>query len=289
MRINHNLASLNIYKSHTKVMSRQSNVMNRISSGFKINSAKEDPNGIAVSEKMRLQIRGLEVAQRNAQDGMSMIQTADGALNEVTSMVQRIRELTIQSGSTLSDSDKEKIQGEINEMVEGIDDIINNSEFNGKNLLKAGKYVNGKYDNNNPKIEQMPVGANVGEVVDIPFFDLSSNYLGNEKTLKDIKNDGLKNLGIDGCLSILDSAMNTITAVRSKYGALENRFDGTYTKIGEIHDTIVGTESKIRDSDVAEEMMNLARDNILIEAGHAMMVQSNKFPQDALRVLEGVK
>ena len=217
-------------------------------------------------------------------------QTADGALNEVTSMVQRIRELTVQSGSTLSDSDKEKIQGEINEMIDGIDDIINNSEFNGKNLLKAGKDLKGKYDNNNPKIEQMPVGANVGEVVDIPFFDLSSNNLGNDiKTLTDIKGDGLKNLGIDGCLSILDGAMNTITSVRSKYGALENRFDGTYTKIGEIHDTIVGTESKIRDADVAEEMMNLARDNILIEAGHAMMVQSNKFPQDALRVLEGVK
>ncbi|KGN01848.1 flagellin [Clostridium botulinum] len=290
MRINHNLASLNIYREHERVISRQSVVMNRISSGFKINSAKEDPNGIAASEKMRLQIRGLEMAQRNAQDGMSMMQTADGALNEVSSMIQRIRELTIQSGSTLSDSDKEKIQGEITQMVKGIDNIIDNSEFNGKNLLRAGKDSKVKYDNNNPKFEKMPVGANVGETVDIPFFDLSSSNLGDEnKKLMDLKGTGLKDLGIDECLSVIDCSMATVTSIRSKYGSLSNRFEGTYNEVNEMHDTIVGTESKIRDTDIAESMMNLARDNILIEAGSAMMVQANKFPQDALRVLEGLK
>ncbi|KGM92763.1 hypothetical protein Z968_13095, partial [Clostridium novyi A str. 4552] len=279
MRLNHNMASLTICREQEKVWGSQSMYMNRISSGFKINSAKENPNGLALSEKMRVQIRGLQIAQRNAQDGMSMLQAADGALEGVQSMLIRVRELTIEAGGATSENDRKALQSEINQMVDGINDTLTHSDFNGKSILNCKEP--GKTH------EKMAIGANVGEVVDIPVYELDSNKLGLGKLKKlDLK---LDTNDIGEYLQTIDSAVDKISDIRGKYGALCNRFEGTYNEVHEIHDTIVGTESKIRDTDVAEAMMNLARDNILIEAGQAMLVQSNKFPQDALRVLEGVK
>lgn len=288
MRLSHNLQSLSIYREYSKVLSRQSGAVERISSGYKINGAKDDPNAIASSEKMRIQIRGLQMAQRNAQDGASMLQTADGALDNITSMLQRVRELVVQSGGITSPGDKKTIQEEINQTIEGIDTIVNNSEFNGVKLL------NGSLS----KSLQMPVGANVGESVEIPVYAITTDKLPDaadaNSTLKKLfdsasdSTDGLS-IGIDKAISIVDSSIDKVVKIRSKYGALENRFSSTYDKIGEIHDTIVGAESKVRDADIAEEMMNYTRDNVLADAGNAMMVQSNKFPQDILRILENVK
>lgn len=277
MRLNHNMASLTICREQEKVWNSQSMYMNRISSGFKINSAKDNPNGLALSEKMRVQIRGLQIAQRNAQDGMSMLQSADGALEGVQSMLIRIRELSIQAGGATNENDREALKSEINQMIDGIDDALKHSDFNGKSILSSKE--------KNKTHEKMAIGANVGEVIDIPVYHLSSNDL-NLDSLKGKKLDGDT---IGNYLEVVDNAVDRISDIRGKYGALCNRFEGTYNEIHEIHDTIVGTESKIRDTDIAEAMMNLARDNILIEAGQAMLVQSNQFPQDALRVLEGVK
>lgn len=289
MRLMYNLESLNIYREHNKALARQSSALESISSGYKINKAKDDPNALASSEKMRIQIRGLQMAQRNSQDGVSMLQTAEGSLDSVTSMLQRIRELTVQAGGSTNQDDKNIIQQEINQMIEGIDTTVNNSEFNGIKLL------NGSLSGN----ISMPIGANVGENVEIPVYDLTSgNLLSsidpdlslNKLYDKSSDNtDGLNALGIDKSLSVIDSAIENVTKVRSKYGALENRFESTFTKIGEIHDSIVGAESKIRDADMAEEMMNYSKANILIEAGNAMMVQSNKIPQDVLKILENVR
>ncbi|KEI10660.1 flagellin [Clostridium botulinum C] len=277
MRLNHNMASLTICREQEKVWNSQSMYMNRISSGFKINSAKDNPNGLVLSEKMRVQIRGLQIAQRNAQDGMSMLQSADGALEEVQSMIIRIRELSIQAGGATNENDRQALKSEINQMIDGIDDALKHSDFNGKSILSSKE--------KNKTHEKMAIGANVGEVIDIPVYHLSSNDL-NLDSLKGKKLDGDT---IGNYLEVVDNAVDRISDIRGKYGALCNRFEGTYNEIHEIHDTIVGTESKIRDTDIAEAMMNLARDNILIEAGQAMLVQSNQFPQDALRVLEGVK
>ncbi|AEB75805.1 flagellin [Clostridium botulinum BKT015925] len=271
------MASLTICREQEKVWNSQSMYMNRISSGFKINSSKENPNGLALSEKMRVQIRGLQIAQRNAQDGMSMIQSADGALEGVQSMLIRIRELSIQAGGATNENDRKALKSEINQMIEGIDDTLKHSDFNGKSILSAKEP--GKTH------EKMAIGANVGEVVDIPVFHLSSDEL----NLNSLKGKNLDSDTIGNYLEVVDSAVDKISDIRGKYGALCNRFEGTYNEVNELHDTIVGTESKIRDTDIAEAMMNLARDNILVEAGQAMLVQSNKFPQDALRVLEGVK
>jgi flagellin len=280
MRLSHNLSSLNIYREHTKVLSRQSGSLERISSGYKINSAKDNPNAIASSEKMRIQIRGLQVAQRNAQDGVSMLQTVDGNLERANEMLQRIRELSIQAGGGTTSEDIDTIKLEINQLIEGVDNIAKTCDFNGVKFLNVDPI----------KKLSMPVGANVGENVEIPTYNLQSSKLGDgTDTLDTIKAMNGNSFDINKAISILDGAIDSVIQARSKYGALSNRFESTYEKVGAIHDTIVGAESKIRDADIAEEMMNYTRDNVLIDSGHAMMVQSNKMPQEILRILENVR
>lgn len=286
MRLNHNLASLNIYREHTKNLKNQSIAANRISSGLKINCAKDDPNAIAQSEKQRVQIRGLQMAGRNAQDGVSMLQSAEGGMDTITNMLQRIRELTIQAGGANTDSDKEIINNEIKQLVAGIDDIAKNTEFNGNKLLYNDTTNNSA---NTGKFLSMASGANVGENIDIPLFNLSSGVLGSTNGTDKLTDIDVKDGGIDKALDIIDGALNTVISSRSKYGALENRFDRTNEIITVVGDNIQEAESGIRDADIAEEMANYAKYNILIDAGNAMMVQSNNFPKDILRILENVR
>ena len=171
MRINKNIASLNIYKAYSKNLTKQSSSLGRISSGIKINSSKDNPNAIAQSERFRMQIRGLQMAARNTQDGVSMLQTAEGGLEGITNSLQRVRELLVQAGGTTTDSDKEIIQKEINQMLDGANDMANNTEFNGVKLLAGGK-------NDGSVTIEMVTGANVGEKIDIPKYDLTTEGLG---------------------------------------------------------------------------------------------------------------
>ena len=279
MIINKNIASLNIYREYSKNLTKQSSALQRISSGIKINSAKDNPNVIAQSERFRMQIRGLQMAGQNTQDGVSMLQTADGGAGEITSSLQRVRELLVQAGGTTTDSDKEVIQKEINQMLDGADDMANNTEFNGVKLLAGGA-------NDGSVNIEMLIGANVGEKIDIPKFNLTTKGL-NLKS-----EDGLVNVdvnNIDNSLKLVDSALHDITGARSKFGALENRFESTYNSTMEISEKVEFADSGIRDADLAEEMMEYSKDDILIQAGNAMMAQSNKLPQDALRILENVR
>jgi flagellin len=279
MRLNHNMASLSIYKEQSKVFEKQSASLGRISSGYKINKTKDNPDGLAQSERLRMQIRGSQMASRNAQDGMSMLQTAEGGLGSINEMLIRIRELTVQAGNAAnSPEDKAVIQNELNQMIDGINDIANNTEFNGVKLLADGS-----------KSLSMPVGANKGETVNIETFDLRTS------TLADSDGNLLANIkvteagGVDSALKTIDSVIDKVLSVSSKYGALENRFESSYNNLNEIGDKMEAAESSIRDADIAEEMIEFAKGNILIEAGNALMVQTNKFPQDILRILENMK
>ncbi|MDW8799667.1 flagellin [Clostridium sp. A1-XYC3] len=288
MRLSHNIASLNVYRSYSKALQKQSDALGKISSGYKVNTAKDDPNVIAQSERMRMQIRGLQMAGRNAQDGVSMLQTAEGGLDSITSMLQRVRELVIQSGSGAnSEDDKEIIQKEINQMINGINDVANNTEFNGIKML-----------GNNTSSLTMSVGANADENVKIPRLDVTPEGIEvfDKKTSTNIKLQQLqtdysvtKDNTIDTALNVVDGALDIVTSIRSKYGALENRFEDSLGNIGEISVVMEGADSSIRDADIAEEMMELTKSNLLAEAGNAMMVQTNKFPQDVLRILENVR
>jgi flagellin len=286
MRLNHNLASLNIYREYSKNVKDQSRVLNRISSGYKVNSAAEDPNAVAQSEKLRIQIRGLQMASRNAQDGISMLQTAQGDLGSITSMLHRIKELTVQAGGAASASDKEIIQGEVNQLLEGINGIARNNDFNGVKLLHNPDVV----DNMDPKQLFMASGPNVGEKINIPVFNLSSGAIGdlvNGKYLTDI--NVTASGGVSEALGIIDGALDMVLSVQSKYGALENRFERTFEITTVMGETAQRAESTIRDADLAEEMIAFARNSLLIEAGNAMMVQSNRFPQEILRILENMR
>ncbi|MBW9151951.1 flagellin [Clostridium estertheticum] len=285
MRINKNIASLNIYREYSKNLIKQNSSLGRISSGVKINSAKEDPNGLAQSERFRMQIRGLQMAGNNAQDGVSMLQTAEGGLEGITSSLQRVRELLVQAGGTTTDSDKANIQSEINQMVDGANDMANNTEFNGVKLLNVADPDNpghvdpvviGKTTGN----IEMVTGVNVGEKIKIPKYDLTKDGLG-------LKNINASNT--DESLKSIDNALKVIVDARSKFGALENRFQSSYDSITEITDKTQEAESGIRDTDMATEIMEYSKYNILAEAGNAMMVQSNQLPQNALKILENVR
>lgn len=282
MRLSHNLASLNIYNEQNKILQKQNAALGRISSGVKVNSAKDDPNAISQSERFRMQIRGLQMASRNAQDGISMLQTAEGALANINESMGRIRELTVQAGSgTNTQADKATIQTEINQLLKGIDDAANNNEFNGVKLLVSGS--------SSANSISMPTGANVGDTVDIPLYDVRSTSIkdSNNNTLASI--DVTQTGGVDNALKTIDDVSGQLLSINSKYGALENRFESTYNNLNELSDKMEGADSSMRDADIAAEMLEYSKDNILSEAGTAMMAQSNRFPQDVLRILENVR
>lgn len=273
MRLSHNLASLNIYKEQTKNIKAQSKAMQRISSGIKVNNSADGANEIAQSEKLRMQIRGMQMAQRNSQDGMSMLQTAEGALDTTTQMLQRIRELTVQAGGVNSTQDNILIQNEIEQMKNGINDTVNNCEFNGVKLLNGttGGPLN------------MTVGANTGDTTKIPTYDLTSGNLG--LGIIDVRVPG----GLDTALGVIDKAIGSVLDARGKYGALENRFESTYDRSVTLEDAVQMAESNIRDADISKEMIDFSRTGILIEVGNALMAQTNRFPQDMLKILDNVR
>jgi flagellin len=286
MRLNQNLASLNIYRNQVSNYRKQSSAIHNISSGYKVNSAKDNPNDLAKSENMRMQIRGLQMASRNSQDGVSMLNTVDGAIDSVSSMLQRIRELTIQAGGATGEDDRLAIQEEIKQLTKGIDNAVNNCDFNGVKLIKNDEVI----DNTSPTYIKMASGANFGETISIPKYNFSSDMLGGTGTGEKIKDiDVTTEEGRNKALSSIDSAIETVNSARSKYGALQNKFESLYNNIGSIEVSIQGAESSLRDADIAYEMVELARANILIEAGNAMMVQSNNFPKEVLRILENMR
>lgn len=292
MRLNHNLASLNILRTYENVLQKQGVSIHRISSGYKVSSAKDDPNVIAQSEKMKIQIRSLEMAGKNSQDGVSMLQTAEGGLSNMTDMLQRVKELIIKAeNGTNNPDDKKVIQNEIDSTIDGMSDMAKSTDFNDVKILAASS------DNEKPLY--MPVGSETGEKVAIPQYKLTSDSFkiysgGDVYTLNDLKSGGRLSISNhpengDTALSVADSALENIISIRSNYGSLENRFESTLTNIDEINEKTQSANSNLTDTDIAEEMMEYAKDNILVQSGNAMMAQANKFPQDILQILQNVK
>ncbi len=270
LRLCHNLASLNIYTRYTKTLKDQNISLQRISSGVKLNSAKDDPNALAASERLNMQIRGMQMAGRNAQDSASMLQTAEGGLDGMTSMLQRARELVVQGANgTNTVSDKGIIQDEIDSMIDGVTDLAKNTEFNGVKLLSS-----------TPGYIETVIGANSGDTLKIPTFDLTADNIG----LKDLVTSDP-----DKALQTIDYALDAIVGVRSKYGALENRLTDSYDNLNEMSDKVTGAESSLADADISEEILNYSKDSILSQAANALMAQTNKMPQDILKVLENLR
>lgn len=383
MIINHNLAAMNTHRQLGANNTNASKNLEKLSSGLKINRAGDDAAGLAISEKMRGQIRGLDMAQKNAQDGISLIQTAEGALNETHSILQRARELAVQSANdTSTNDDRKEIQKEVTQLLEEVDRISTQTEFNTKSLLDSNKTL------------KMHIGSNEGQTMDINLsamgtanmgtagaathtntltsidfslqnanvkigdtsFELNKNYAsttdlvsdlnaafggedvkfsmdGLELTLTSTKDftatvtagttgDGIaqfggtigpvtaaaggsgvaldtlkKNADVDTTGGVLtqadaetaiksfDNAIKTVSAERSKLGSFQNRLEHTINNLGTSSENLTAAESRIRDVDMAKEMMSFTKNNILTQAAQAMLAQANTAPQGVLQLL----
>ncbi|WKA47118.1 flagellin [Geobacillus zalihae] len=380
MRINHNIAALNTYRQLTMGTNAASKSMEKLSSGLRINRAGDDAAGLAISEKMRGQIRGLEMASKNAQDGISLIQTAEGALNETHAILQRMRELAVQAANdTNTDADRAEIQKEINQLTDEIDRIATTTEFNTKKLLNgdlkgvsasttstlkfeqssqaigfsaiasaakaftvsdtirirridttaatnfsisnalgnitltldtttgaldhatAGTLANlnlnnfevgqtltititgGEAKQTTDKALRFQIGANTAQEMSVDINDMSAQALKikNGTTYLDVSTQ----FGAEASIAQLDVAIEKVSAERSKLGAFQNRLEHTINNLGTSAENLTAAESRIRDVDMAKEMMEFTKNNILSQAAQAMLAQANQQPQGVLQLL----
>ncbi|MDR4198044.1 MULTISPECIES: flagellin Hag [Bacillus] len=300
MRINHNIAALNTLNRLSANNGASQKNMEKLSSGLKINRAGDDAAGLAISEKMRGQIRGLEMASKNAQDGISLIQTAEGALTETHSILQRVRELVVQAGNTgtQDDTDLGAIQEEINNLVQEIGNgsdkngISDRTEFNGKKLL------NGDFADGTATLT-FQIGANKAQKLDVNIEAMSSDALGaiDDTTGDLVAGQAISNLDVtqfsaatptltfDQQLDIVDGAIKQVSDQRSKLGAVQNRLEHTINNLGASGENLTAAESRIRDVDMAKEMSEFTKNNILSQASQAMLAQANQQPQNVLQLL----
>ena len=278
MRININMKSLGIYSGYKKNIIANSAAMEKISSGKKINSAKDNPLKIEQSENFRMQIRSLEMANKNLQDSTSMIQVADTAMGTISEALIRMKELTVQAANEVTnEADRKLIQDEIDVLRSHIDDTAKNTEFNGNKLLVNGNVT----DNSKPDYVEMQIGANVGDSIGIPFFNVSSETLGIDKL--DVVNDATK------ALNSIDEALKNVNGCRAKYGAVQNRLENSIEITSSSSYIYEKSSSDINDADIALEMVEIARTSILMESATAMMAQSNNFPKDMLNILANLR
>ncbi len=269
MRINHNIAALNTYRQLSSASTAQSKSMEKLSSGQRINRAGDDAAGLAISEKMRGQIRGLDQASRNSQDGISLIQTAEGALNETHAILQRMRELAVQGGNdTNTTDDRTQIQTELDQLKEEIDRISETTEFNTQNLLD-GSFT-----------ATLQVGANDGQTISFSISAMdSANLTVDALSVTD-------NAAASTSIDKLDTAIKAVSTQRSNLGALQNRIEHTITNLDTSSENLTAAESRVRDVDMAKEMMNQTKNSILAQAAQSMLAQANQQPQGVLQLLQ---
>lgn len=279
MVINHNMLSINSHRSLKLTGGDQSKAVEKLSSGLRINRAADDAAGLAISEKMRGQIRGLNQASRNAQDGISMIQTAEGALTETHAMLQRMRELAVQaSNDTYLEEDRTKIVEELNQLSEEITAITEKTEFNKKNLLGGSLAADDAV--------YLQVGANEGQSIKFGIATMTASTLSVDKTkVGDVISNATSGSDVSAVITTINDALETVSAERAKLGAVQNRLEHTIKNVDISAENLQASESRIRDTDMANEMMNFTRTNILQQAATAMLAQANQAPQNVLQLL----
>jgi len=278
LRIQNNVEAFNAHRNLTATAASAAKSMERLSSGYRINRAADDAAGLAISEKMRGQIGGLAQAQRNAQDGVSLVQTGEGALNEVHSMLQRIRELKVQhDNQTLNDSDKASIVGEVVALQSEIKDIQANTSFNGIKLLDGTGGTAGTV--------KLQVGANSGETIDVKATNVNSGA--GMSAIVNMTSASGSAAGTFGGLKIddIDNAIGEISTRRADFGAVQNRLEHRLNNLATYQENLVASESRIRDVDMAQEMVKFTKYQILQQAGTSMLAQANQAPQSVLSLL----
>ncbi len=270
LRVNTNIASLTAQRNLSEVTGRLQGNYSRLSSGLRIATAADDAAGLGISERMRAQIASFKVAQRNAQDGTSLVQTGEGALNEANNIVSRMRELAVQAANgTLSSTDRNTIDTEFQALMSEVGRISSTTTFNGVHLL----------DGTTTSLA-IQVGIHAGEVINITLQDTTATALGiNGLDLTTAAN-------ASSALSVIDTAINTIVTARGSLGAAQNRMQSTIASIANASENLSSAESRIRDVDVATETADLTRNSILQQAAVAVLSQANTQPQLALKLLQ---
>jgi flagellin len=294
LRINNNIEAFNTHRQLVASADKMAKSMERLSSGYRINRAADDAAGLAISEKMRGQIGGLGQAQRNAQDGVSLVQTGEGALNEVHSMLQRVRELRAQFGNdTLSPTDKDAIVAEVKQLGTEISDIRNNTKFNGVALLQGdidGDQASATSITSGATIT-LQVGANDGETIAITTKDLTSASTSTGiGEITDLAASGVTGSAAvqaftDLTLSDIDEAITAVSTTRSEFGSVQNRLEHRIANLASYQENLVSAESRIRDVDMAQEMVQFTKSQILQQAGTSMLAQANQASQSVLSLL----
>ena len=277
LRIQNNVEAFNAHRQLTGTAAKAAKAMEKLSSGYRVNRAADDAAGLAISEKMRAQIGGLAQAQRNAQDAISLVQTGEGALNEVHSMLERVRDLKIQySSGVLSDEDKKAIAAEVQQLGKEVTDIAGKTEFNGLKLLEGQSFT-------------FTVGANSADTVKIDTVTLSGANgvtelldVGSAASL-DAASGAFNNLSVDE----IDTMIKNVSTMRSTFGAVQNRLEHRMANLATYQENLVASESRIRDVDMASEMVNFTKLQILQQAGTSMLAQANQAPQGVLSLLRG--
>jgi flagellin len=273
MRINHNIAALNTHRQLNTASTNQSKSMEKLSSGLRINRAGDDAAGLAISEKMRGQIRGLDQASRNAQDGISLIATAEGALNETHDILQRMRELSVQSGNdTNTDDDRAELQKEVTSLIAEVERIGKNTQFNTKDILATDQTLD------------INIGSNDGQALTISWKAQLSTALG-ENAVNISTTDISTKAGAQTAIALMDDAIASVSESRAQMGAYQNRLEHSINNLNTSSENLTAAESRIRDVDMAKEMMTQTKNSILAQAAQAMLAQANQQPQGVLQLL----
>ncbi|MBO0922408.1 flagellin [Cellulomonas sp. zg-ZUI222] len=284
LSINTNLAALNAYRNLGTTQGDLSKSLEKLSSGLRINRAADDAAGLAISEGLRSQINGTKQAVRNAQDGISVVQTAEGALTETHSILQRMRTLSVQAANDggLSVGAKGNIQDEITQLTTELDRIAATTQFNGTKLLD-GRYESG-----------FQVGANTdpSDRIAVKISSMTSAALGIDGIKVGPAPDDTIDpaappvFEVNDAIDLIDTAIETVSKQRSSLGALQNRFDHTINNLNVAVENLSASESRIRDTDMAQEMVSFTRAQILSQAGTAMLAQAKNLPQSVLQLLQ---
>jgi flagellin len=267
LRIQNNVEAFNAHRNLQMTEGGLARAMERLSSGYRINRAADDAAGLAISERLRGQIGGLEQAQRNVQDAVSLVQTAEGSLTEVHAMLQRVRELAVQyKNGSLSDADRVAIQSEVNQLASEIERIGQSAEFNGIKLLNSGSNIS------------FQVGAKDGQTIVVSTISLgSASGVGNTfAALSSVANTDIDQI---------DTAINNVSATRAQFGAVQNRLEYTLQDAAIYQENLTASESRIRDVDMAAQMVEFTKLQILQQAGTSMLAQANQASQGVLTLL----
>jgi len=274
LRINTNVASLNAQRSLGQTRMAMERTLEKLSSGQRINRAGDDAAGLAISENLKAQIRGLSQAERNAYDGISLVQIAEGSLTEVSNILIRLRELAVQAASdTIGATERKFLNVEFEQLISEIDRIANSTEFNGVPLL-----------NGTGTVFDIQIGTRNDPIIDRLTFDASSSDVNVAALGLNLASVSDK-MSAQNSLSIIDQAITSLSGIRANFGALQNRLQSTVNNLAVSIENISAANSRVRDADVASETAELTKNNILVQAGTSVLAQANSYSKNALQLI----